>query len=100
MEPILEDAGFSDKEIYDMRPDSYLLSMGGAIQNMLLASYALGFGSCWMVAPVLGTYGIKKVLGLDESDRIASILSIGKPAPDISEKRSPKKTLDEIMRII
>ena len=44
-------AGLGEDEIKKMRPDSYLLSMGGAIENMLLASYALNLGSCWMVAP-------------------------------------------------
>ncbi len=96
----LENAGIPDEEIKLMRPDSYLLSMGGAIENMLLAGYALGLGSCWMVAPVLGEKGMREVLKLDKKDKIVSILAFGRPAEDISDKRSPKKNLEEIMEII
>ncbi len=100
MEGYLEKAGLSEKEIKLMRPDSYLLSMGGAIENMLLSGYALGLGSCWMVAPVLGQEGIREILKLNENQKIVSILSFGKPDKDLTIKRSPKKTLEDIMEII
>ena len=97
---ILEKANFDKKEIELMRPNSYLLSMGGAIENMLLTAYSLNLGSCWMVAPVLGESGMRKILNIKEDEKIVSILSIGAPAEDISDKRSFKKELDEIMEII
>ena len=100
MNGVLEMAKFSEEEIKKMRPDSFLLSMGGAIENMLLSAYAQNLGSCWMGAPVVGVEGIKKVLNLDETDKITSVIAIGKPASDISDKRSNKKLLDEIMEII
>lgn len=97
---VLEKAGIPNDEIKLMRPDSYLLSMGGAIENMLLSAYALGLGSCWMVAPVLGESGMRKTLNLKEDEKIVSILAFGRPAKDATDKRSPKKGLDEIMEII
>lgn len=97
---VLEKAGFSSDEIRLMRPDSFLLSMGGAIENMFLAAYSMGIGSCWMVAPVLGECGMRKVLKLEETDKIVSVLAFGKPAKDLTDKRSPKKPLEEIMEII
>ena len=100
MEGILEKAEFSPEEIKLMRPDSYLLSMGGAIENILLSAHSLGYGSCWMVAPVLGASGMREVLNLKENQKIVSILSIGRPAKDSTEKRSPKKDLNEIMEIV
>ncbi len=100
MNGVLELAGFSDREISLMRPDSFLLSMGGAIENMLLCAYSMGFGSCWMVAPVLGEGGMREVLDIKDNQKIVSILSIGKPAQDYTDKRSPKKPLDEIIKII
>ena len=100
MSGVLEKAGIKDDEIKLMRPDSYLLSMGGAIENMLLSAYALGLGSCWMVAPVLGEDGMRKTLNLKEDEKIVSILAFGRPAPDATDKRSPKKELDKIMEII
>lgn len=96
---VLELAGFSEKEIKVMRPDSQLLSMGGAIENMSLAAHALGLGSCWMAAPIIAHDAFIKILGLNEGDRVVSLLTIGKPY-EINDRRSPKKTLQEVMQII
>lgn len=100
MEGALEEAQIPLEEIKLMRPDSYLLSMGGAIENMLLAAYSMGLGSCWMVAPVLGEAGMRKILKLKDDEKIVSILAFGRPAADATDKRSPKKPLDEIMEIL
>ena len=100
MEGILEKANFSAEKIKLMRPNSYLLSMGGAVENILLTAYSLGYGSCWMVAPVLGEGGMRKILDLKDDEKIVSILSIGVPAADATDKRSPKKSLDEVLEII
>lgn len=97
---ILEEAKYEPDEIKLMRPDSYLLSMGGAIENILLTAYSLGYGSCWMVAPVLGQDGMRKALNLGDNQKIVSILSIGKAATDSTNKRSPKKELNEILKIV
>ena len=97
---ILEKAGYSENEIKKMRPDSYLLSMGGAVENILLTAHSLGYGSCWMVAPVLGEAGMRKILNLSDDEKIVSILSIGEIAQDATDKRSPKKNLDEIIEIV
>ncbi len=61
---VLEKANYSKEEISKMRPDSYLLSMGGAVENMSLAAHALGLSSCWMVAPVLAEKAFKEILNL------------------------------------
>ena len=100
MEGVLEKANFAPEKIKLMRPDSYLLSMGGAVENILLTAYSLGYGSCWMVAPVLGEEGMRKTLKLSDNEKIVSILSIGEPAPDATDKRSPKKDLNEIIEIV
>lgn len=97
---VLEAAKIPAERIKLMRPDSYLLSMGGAIENMLLAGYGLGLGSCWMVAPVLGEEGMRKILNIKENQKIVSILAFGRPAKDATDKRSPKKDLSEVMEII
>lgn len=98
-EGILEKAGYSEDEIKLMRPDSQLLSIGGAVENMALTAHALGLGSCWMVAPVLAQEGFKKVLNLDPKDKIVTLLTIGKPA-DTEGRRAPKKSLEEVMEIV
>lgn len=95
---VLESSGYECAKIKDMRPDSQLLSMGGAIENMALTAAALGLGSCWMVAPVIAVDKFREILNIECEDRIVSLLTIGKPV--ISGKRSPKKQLEEILEII
>lgn len=99
MNNVLETAGYSADEIKLMRPDSQLLSIGGAIENMSLAAHALGLGSCWMAAPVIACHAFSRILNLSEGDKVVSLLTIGKPYEQ-NDRRSPKKTLEEVMRVI
>ncbi|MBQ3101771.1 nitroreductase family protein [bacterium] len=99
LDNILENADYSAEEIALMRPDSQLLSMGGAVENMALTAHALGLGSCWMVAPVIAESAFKKILNLADDDKVVSLLTIGKPA-DVTSIRSPKKNLEDVMQII
>jgi len=96
---VLEIANYSESEISKMRPDSYLLSMGGAVENMALSAHALGLSSCWMAAPVLAEKDFREILNLKEDDKIVTILTIGKSYAD-NPNRAPKKSLDEVMEII
>lgn len=88
---------YSKEEMSLMRPNSHLLSMGGAIENMILSAHALNLDSCWMVAPVLAQKSLKEILNLEKNDWIVTILSMGK---GVDKSRPPKKSLDEVMRII
>lgn len=96
---VLEMAEYSKEEISIMRPDSFLLSMGGAIENMILAAHGLGLGSCWMVAPVLAHEEFCKILNLKEGEKIVTLLTIGKPYAE-NPNRVPKKALEEVMEIV
>jgi len=65
-----------------------------AIQNMLLAAYALGLGACWI--SVYGTDAEKKakqILQTPDEEWLLSIVSIGHPAETPEKGR---KGLDEI----
>ena len=95
----LKEQGLSYEEILLYRPDSSLLSMGGAIENMCLSAAALGYGTCWMCAPVIAYKAFKKILNLSESDKIVSLLALGKPAQD-KQNQPPKKELREIMETV
>lgn len=98
LDGVFETADYDRGEIALMRPDSQLLSMGGAIENMALSATALGLGTCWMVAPVIAQKEFKKILNIKNEDKIVSLLTVGKPVK--SDGRSNKKNLDEIMKII
>lgn len=96
---IMNKLNFPLEKIKHLRPDSSLLSMGAAIENMSLAAHALGYGSCWMVAPIIGSEEFSHLLTLNNNEHVISLLPIGIPLQ--SETLPPaKKSLQEVMRII
>ena len=99
MTEFLKKKGLSYEEILLYRPDSSLLSMGAAIENMSLTATTLGYGTCWMCAPIIAYKKFKEILELSDSDKIVSLFALGKPASD-NPNQPPKKELKEIMKII
>lgn len=97
-EVLKENNIFGEKLKY-MRPDSSLLSIGAAIENMSLAAHALGYGTCWMAAPVIATEAFSEILKLEKGCHVISIMPMGIPYRD-DYKSPPKKTLEEVMRIV
>ena len=67
-----------------------------AVQNMMLASYALGYGTCWIGA--FDENEIKKILKLKEEERPMAILPIGKPSENPVKPK--KKNLEEIVEYL
>jgi len=66
-----------------------------AIENMLLASTALGYGSCWVEGDVLPYEDtIKSLLGIPSDKRVMALIPIGIPA---ETPKPRKKPLEEIV---
>ncbi len=66
-----------------------------AIENMLLAGTALGYGSCWVEGDALPhEEKIKSLLGIPPEKRVMALVPVGVPA----ETPSPaKKRLEEVL---
>ena len=68
----------------------YLEDASAAIENILVAAYALGLGTCW-VAGYGKDYGepIREMLGVPEGRKLVGLISLGYPAeePGAKEKR-------------
>jgi len=56
------------------------LSMGAAIQNMMLAANALGLGLSWGTVDTLNRGKLQKLLGVPAHSRILEVLQLGYPA--------------------
>ena len=78
------------------RPLPGLQSVSAAIQNMLLAVHALGYGSCWMTGPLVAQESFEKLLGYDKDRFIAALLPIG--VPDENPPARSRKPLEEVVR--
>ncbi len=96
---MMKKLNFTLEQIKLMRPDSSLLSIGAAIENMSLAAHNLGYGTCWMVAPIIAVKTFDKILNLEEGSHVVSLLPLGVPYSE--NYQSPaKKSLEEVMKVI
>ncbi len=86
---------------YDaLRNDGYAVAMsvGAAIENFSLAAHALGYGTCWMVWPLLAKKEIESILEVKPPWELCAIVAMGMPAesPPVRER----KKLEEMSRIV
>ncbi len=95
---LLARMGYVPEDIKRLRPLPGLQSVSAAVQNMLLAVHALGYGSCWMTGPLVAQEAFEKILGYGKEESIVALLPVGVP----DERPSPKsrKPLQEITRRI
>ena len=84
------------------RPD--LQSVGAAVQVLLLAAHLLGYGACWMCAPVMAALKLEKLLGAEEPGRLAALVAVGVAAgPPAGGRAAPvagRLPLDEVLRFL
>ena len=59
----------------------HILSIGAAVQNMLLATTAMGLGACWIGGVWRYTKQIRSLLGIDPSKKLLSSIALGYPDP-------------------
>jgi len=95
---LLARMGYSAEDIKRLRPLPGLQSVSAAVQNMLLAIHALGYGSCWMTGPLVAQEAFEKLLGYGKERHIAALLPVG--VPDESPPSRSRKPLDEMMKVI
>lgn len=88
--------GYRADDIARLRPDPGLQSVAAAIEHMLLAAHALGYGSCWMTGPLVAQESFEKLLGYGKEKFIAALLPLG--VPNETPAARPRKSLDELAR--
>ena len=90
------DHGFShDAMLRDMRRPE-ILSIGAAVENLLLCAEEMGLGACPMVDPTVAEQEINEVVGL--SGRLMCVIPVGKSA--YTPRGKTMKPLSEILMII
>ncbi len=71
--------GYDYRSMIDKLGYYDVLSIGAAIQNLLLAVSEKGYGACWMNDPVIAEDAIKEILGVEKDLRLLSVIPIGEP---------------------
>ncbi len=61
-----------------VREKGYEYDVGAALENMILAAWEEGIGSCWLIS--IERAKIAKILGVPEGYKIDSVLALGYPA--------------------
>jgi nitroreductase len=95
---LLARMGYAPEDIKRLRPLPGLQSVSAAIEHMLLAVHALGYGSCWMTGPLVAQDAFGKLLGYGKEKSIAALLPVG--LPDEDPPARSRKPLDEIMKLV
>ncbi len=90
--------GYAPEDVRRLRPLPGLQSVAAAVQNMLLAIHALGYGSCWMTGPLVAQEAFEKILGFGRERSIVAILPMG--VPDEDPPARPRKPLEQITKRI
>lgn len=88
--------GFSEEEMFADMGNPVSLTVGAAVENLLLAAHAKGLGACFMVDPVVAREKLEKELNC--KGHLAAVIPVGYPAYQPREKTS--KALDEILTIL
>lgn len=70
----------------------YLVDASIALQNMVIAATALGYGTCWIGA--FSEDAIREVVGLPPEARVVALSPIGRPAE--SPDARPRKSFDQL----
>lgn len=88
----------SHHDINIMRNYPDIQSAGAAIQNILLAAVDMGYGACWMSAPMIAKEELEEIIDIEKSTHLIAFVAVGVPAKAIKPKG--KKPVEEIFRLI
>ncbi len=73
-----------------------LLSLGAALENLMLACAADGYASCWVAAPIFCPEAARDAIDLAHDWLPQALLLVGEPEPDYVGRRRPPVPLDEL----
>lgn len=98
---MLEEKGTSEDEIkYYLKTAPGLQNIGAAMENLLLAATALGYGTCWMTSANFAINEIEKFVNLQkEGYSLVAMTPIGIPFEDVLKSPS-RKPLEEVITVI
>jgi nitroreductase len=69
----------SHEEINQMRNYPDMQSADACIQNLLLSATDMGYGACWLSAPLIARNELETLLDIQEPYCLIAFVAIGKP---------------------
>ena len=91
----MEESGAIISVVMDTTSEFWLEDASAAIENMLLAGTALGYGTCWVEGDALRCEeALKELLGVPVSKRLIALIPVGVPLEWPSVE---KKSLEDVL---
>jgi coenzyme F420-0:L-glutamate ligase/coenzyme F420-1:gamma-L-glutamate ligase len=73
-----------------------LLSLGAAVENLMLAATDRGFASCWVAAPIFCPEVARDALALPTDWLPHALVLVGRPDPEYVGRERPALALDDL----
>jgi F420 biosynthesis protein FbiB-like protein len=73
-----------------------LLSLGAAVENLMLAAADAGYASCWVAAPIFCPDAARDALDLPEEWLPHAMVLVGRPDPAYVGRPRPPVPIDEL----
>ncbi len=86
-------ASQAERDRLRARPD--LQSVGAAAQVFCTAAHAMGYGACWMTAPVLAAPAIEELLGVEAPAKLVALVPVGRPAGVVTP--SSRRPVEDVL---
>lgn len=90
--------GYDKNEMLRRLGNPDILSIGAAVENLLLTAEEMGLGACWMNDPIIAGDEVEKLFNAPKGHRLMSVIPVGKPA--YSPREKAMKELSEVFEII
>jgi len=98
-ETVLEKGvNLTHEQINEIRLHPDLQSAGACMQNLLLAATDMGYGACWLSAPMIAVDNLEYLLKVEKNYKLISFAAIGRPVNEPSPKS--KKSVNDILTFI
>lgn len=92
--------GLSLHEAHRMMGHVEIQSASAAIENLLLAAHALGYGTCWMHVPFFALKDLERILKVREPWRLIALVPLGVPDRSHPAEAPARKELDQLVEFI
>ncbi|HWS48007.1 MAG TPA: nitroreductase family protein [Acidimicrobiia bacterium] len=77
-----------------------LLSLGAAVENLMLAAAARGLASCWVAAPIFCPEAARDALALPDEWLPHALVVVGRADPSYAGRVRPPVPLDELRHFV
>lgn len=98
IDKIASEAGLSHAELDEIRNHPKVMSIGAAIQNLLLSAVDLGYEACWASGFMIAKKEVEKLLDIKTPFELNSMIIVGKR--DEPVKFKARLPIEEIYRVI